>query len=145
MTEETAILSCTDPSTLEGFAWFACYLTTGKHLAFYASFGTVLLLLAITAPTALLFGFAGASAARSGVAPLRWLGNAYIAIVRGVPDSSSSRWIRDSSTCATRSNAPTGTNRSGRATISSSVPPPSCRWETRRNGCMKPTASRWRC
>ena len=55
---------CADPSTLDGFAWFACYLTTGKLLAFYASFGVVALLLAITAPSALLFGFAGASAAR---------------------------------------------------------------------------------
>ncbi len=55
-------------------------------MGFYVSFGTVLLLLAITAPTALAFGFFGASAARSGFAPLRWLGNGYIAIVRGVPD-----------------------------------------------------------
>jgi hypothetical protein len=31
-------------------------------MGFYASFGTVLLLLAITAPTALAFGFFGASA-----------------------------------------------------------------------------------
>ncbi len=53
---------------------------------FYISFGTVLLLLAITAPVALVFGFFGASAARSRIAPLRWLGKAYIAIVRGVPD-----------------------------------------------------------
>lgn len=52
---------------------------------YYAVF-TVLLLLAITAPVALLFGFGGASAARSQIAPLRWLGKAYIAIVRGVPD-----------------------------------------------------------
>ncbi len=55
-------------------------------MGFYASFGTVLLLLAITAPTALAFGFFGASAARSALAPLRWLGKGYIAIVRGVPD-----------------------------------------------------------
>ncbi|EIE50849.1 binding-protein-dependent transport systems inner membrane component [Citreicella sp. 357] len=55
-------------------------------MAFYGSFGTVLLLLAITAPVALAFGFGGAMAARSRVAPLRWLGKAYIAVVRGVPD-----------------------------------------------------------
>ena len=55
-------------------------------MAFYASFGTVLLLLAITAPVALAFGFGGAVAARSQFAPLRLLGKAYIAIVRGVPD-----------------------------------------------------------
>ncbi|PWJ18190.1 ABC transporter permease [Jannaschia seohaensis] len=77
---------CTDPDTLDTGRWLACYLTTGRHLNFYAAFGTVLILLAITAPSALAFGFAGASAARSGFAPLRWLGKGYIAIVRGVPD-----------------------------------------------------------
>ena len=76
---------CDDPATLEGLTWLSCYLTTGKHMAFYGAFGTVLLLLAIAAPAALLFGFAGASAAR-GPAPVSWLGKAYIAIVRGVPD-----------------------------------------------------------
>lgn len=64
----------------------ACYLTTGKHMSFYWSFGTVLLLLAITAPAALAFGFGGASMARSKIAPIRWFGKGYIAIVRGVPD-----------------------------------------------------------
>ncbi|WP_101065975.1 ABC transporter permease [Roseovarius salinarum] len=77
---------CTDPSTLDTARWFACYLTTGKHANFYISFGTVLLLLAITAPTALAFGFGGAAAARSRFLPLSWLGKIYIAIVRGVPD-----------------------------------------------------------
>lgn len=77
---------CTDPSALQGFEWLSCYLTTGKHLGFYASFGTVLLLLAITAPVALAMGFGGAVAARSSILPLRWLGQAYIAVVRGVPD-----------------------------------------------------------
>ena len=77
---------CTDPAALSGFNWLSCYLTTGKHMNLYYSVGTVLLLLAITAPTALAFGFGGASAARSGVAPLRWIGKAYISIVRGVPD-----------------------------------------------------------
>ncbi|MGR3502927.1 ABC transporter permease [Pseudaestuariivita sp.] len=77
---------CTDPATLETARWFACYLTTGKHLTAYWSFVTVLVLLAVTAPTALLFGFGGAVAARSGVAPVRWFGKGYIAIVRGVPD-----------------------------------------------------------
>ncbi|SMH34977.1 ABC transporter permease [Maritimibacter sp. HL-12] len=78
--------SCADPSSLEGLSWFACYLTTGKHMAFYASFGTVLLLLAIILPAALLFGFAGATAARSRFLPLSILGKTYSAIVRGVPD-----------------------------------------------------------
>lgn len=55
-------------------------------MSLYWSVLTVLLLLAITAPVALAFGFAGASAARSSVAPLRWFGKSYIAVVRGVPD-----------------------------------------------------------
>ena len=64
----------------------ACYLTTGKHMSIYWSVFTVLGLLAITAPTALAFGFAGASAARSSIPPVSWVGRGYIAIVRGVPD-----------------------------------------------------------
>ena len=55
-------------------------------MSFYLSFGTVLLLLAITAPTALAFGFAGAAAARSRFLPLSFFGKGYIAVVRGVPD-----------------------------------------------------------
>src|SRR6056297_1280784 len=66
--------------------WLACYLTTGKHANFYVSFGTVLLLLAITAPAALIFGFCGAAAARSRIWPISWLGKIYISLVRGVPD-----------------------------------------------------------
>lgn len=77
---------CTDPATLDDLRWMACYLTTGKHFAFYASFGTVMLLLLITAPTALLFGFGGAVAARSHFLPLRWFGRAYTSMVRGIPD-----------------------------------------------------------
>lgn len=61
-------------------------MTTGKHLSLYVSVGVVLLLLAITAPTALAFGFGGATAARSRILPLSWLGKGYISIVRGVPD-----------------------------------------------------------
>ena len=77
---------CADPKSLEGLTWLSCYLTSGTHMRFYASFGTVLLLLAVTAPIALLFGFGGALAARSHVAPLRWFGNTYTSMVRGVPD-----------------------------------------------------------
>ncbi|MDU8926417.1 ABC transporter permease subunit [Alisedimentitalea sp. MJ-SS2] len=77
---------CADPTTLEGLKWLSCYLTTGKHMSLYWSLGTVLLLLAITAPTALLFGFLGAMSARARFAPLSWIGKTYIAIVRGVPD-----------------------------------------------------------
>ena len=77
---------CTDPSTLETYQWFACYFTTGKDANFYWAFVTVILLLAVTAPTALAMGFGGASAARSRIAPVRWLGHGYISVVRGVPD-----------------------------------------------------------
>ena len=41
---------CEDPSVLDTFRWFACYLTNGVHLKFYFSFLKVLMLLAITAP-----------------------------------------------------------------------------------------------
>lgn len=77
---------CSDPSQLEGLVWLSCYLTSGTHLLFYASFGTVFLLLALTAPTALALGYAGALASRSQVAPLRWLGKIYTSMVRGIPD-----------------------------------------------------------
>ncbi|WP_171123568.1 MULTISPECIES: ABC transporter permease subunit [unclassified Ruegeria] len=77
---------CTDPETLGTVRWFSCYLTNGVHWLFYLSFFKVLLLLAITAPVALGFGFLGAMAARSHILPLTWLGKGYIAIVRGVPD-----------------------------------------------------------
>lgn len=77
---------CADPKSLEGLQWFLCYLTTGKHMYLYYSLGTVLSLLAITAPLALLFGFGGAVAARSHVLPLRLLGRAYTSMTRGIPD-----------------------------------------------------------
>lgn len=63
-----------------------CYLTSATHMNFYKSFGIVLALLAVTAPIALAFGLGGALAARSDVAPLRWFGKIYTAMVRGVPD-----------------------------------------------------------
>ncbi|WP_062763436.1 ABC transporter permease [Falsirhodobacter sp. alg1] len=77
---------CADPKSLEGLQWLSCYLTSGSHMSFYASFLTVLVLLAVTAPVALAFGYAGAMAGRSGAAPLRWLGKGYMAMVRGIPD-----------------------------------------------------------
>ena len=77
---------CADPKALDGLAWMLCYLTSGTHLMFYASFGTVLVLLVLTAPLALAMGFGGAMAARSRIAPVRWLGAIYAAAVRGVPD-----------------------------------------------------------
>lgn len=77
---------CADPKSLEGLAWFFCYLTNGKHQLFYQSFGTVLLLLALAAPLALLFGLGGAIAKRSKIPGLRQFGQGYVAMVRGIPD-----------------------------------------------------------
>jgi len=77
---------CADPHTLHGLDWLSCYLSNGKHIVFYGSFGIVLLLLAVTAPAALIMGFAGATAARSRLLPLRMIGKGYSAMVRGVPD-----------------------------------------------------------
>lgn len=77
---------CENPEALGTLHWFACYLTTGVHGAFYLSFLKVLGILAVTAPVALLFGFLGAMAARSSWMVISAIGRAYIAIVRGVPD-----------------------------------------------------------
>lgn len=55
-------------------------------MSLYVSFVVVMVLLAITAPSALLFGFLGAMSARSKFLPVSWFGKGYIAIVRGVPD-----------------------------------------------------------
>ncbi|WP_375689672.1 ABC transporter permease [Pseudooceanicola sp. LIPI14-2-Ac024] len=77
---------CADPKSLEGASWMVCYLTSGKHLMFYQSFFVVIGLMIVTVPCALAMGFAGALAARSHFAPLRWIGKGYAALVRGVPD-----------------------------------------------------------
>src|SRR5210317_1399965 len=77
---------CADPTTIDGLLWLSCYLTTGKHMAFYLSFLVVLFLLALAAPAALLFGFAGALACRSSLPPVRMFGHGYITMVRGIPD-----------------------------------------------------------
>ncbi|MGB1513003.1 MAG: ABC transporter permease subunit [Paracoccaceae bacterium] len=77
---------CTNPDLLADAQWWACYLTTGKHVGLYWAVGTVLLLLLITAPLVLALGFLGAMAARSSRLIFSLLGRGYIAIVRGVPD-----------------------------------------------------------
>lgn len=77
---------CSNPDALSGLKWLSCYMTTVKHMQLYYSFGTVLSLLAITAPVSLLFGFFGAAAARARFLPVRWFGKIYIALVRGIPD-----------------------------------------------------------
>lgn len=77
---------CTNPDSLETFQWFACYFTTGIHMNLYISVFVVLLLLAITAPVSMAFGFAGAVASRSRFLPLSLLGKTYTSMVRGIPD-----------------------------------------------------------
>lgn len=79
---------CEDVSALtkHGFEWMSCYLTTKKHMNLYYSLGTVLGIMATAAPLALLFGFTGMLAKRSGVLPLRFLGQGYTNMLRGIPD-----------------------------------------------------------
>ncbi len=77
---------CSEPETLGNLQWLSCYLTTIKHSELYKSVFVVLLLLAITAPVSLMFGFGGAMAARSRIWVINGFGRLYIAIVRGVPD-----------------------------------------------------------
>ncbi|MCC5989112.1 MAG: ABC transporter permease subunit [Pararhodobacter sp.] len=77
---------CADPATLPDWQWFACYLTTGTHLAFYRSFLVVMALLAVVAPLALGMGLLGALALRARLFPVNMLGRGYVNLVRGVPD-----------------------------------------------------------
>jgi len=77
---------CADPKTLEGLMWLSCYVTTPKHMSFYISFLVVMLLIALAAPLAMGFGFAGAMASRSPVTAFRFMGKGYLAMIRGVPD-----------------------------------------------------------
>jgi polar amino acid transport system permease protein len=77
---------CADPKSLDGLAWFACYLTNPKHQQFYWSFAIVLALIFATAPFILALGFLGAFAKRSANPLLRVIGLAYTNMVRGVPD-----------------------------------------------------------
>jgi len=77
---------CADPKTLEGLMWLSCYVTTPKHMSFSVSFLVVMLLIALAAPLAMGFGFAGAMASRSPVTGFRFMGKGYLAMIRGVPD-----------------------------------------------------------
>ena len=77
---------CADPKTLEGLMWLSCYVTTPKHMSFYVSFLVVMGLIAMAAPLAMGFGFAGAMASRSPVTAFRFMGKGYLAMIRGVPD-----------------------------------------------------------
>ena len=77
---------CADPKTLEGLMWLSCYVTTPKHMSFYVSFLVVMGLIALAAPLAMGFGFAGAMASRSSFTAFRFMGKGYLAMIRGVPD-----------------------------------------------------------
>lgn len=77
---------CADPASLSGLDWLACYLTTGKHLDFYRSFGTVIALLVLAVPPIMALGLLGALAKRSSILPVHAVGWGYTTMVRGVPD-----------------------------------------------------------
>ena len=77
---------CVDPKTLEGLAWFSCYLTTAKHMSFYSSFLVVMLLISLAAPLAMAFGFAGSMASRSSLRSVSYIGKGYLSMIRGIPD-----------------------------------------------------------
>ena len=66
--------------------WLSCYITTPKHMSFYASFLVVLILISLAAPLAMAFGFAGAIASRSTIRFLQYIGKGYLATIRGIPD-----------------------------------------------------------
>lgn len=70
----------------EEWAFRFSYLTNGKHLAWYASVRFTLIAAVLGAALAVLFGLLGAAALRSSLRPLRWVGNIYTTMVRGVPD-----------------------------------------------------------
>ncbi len=77
---------CGDPASLAGYQWWLCYLTNNNHFSLYSSFLTVMALLALTAPLAMILGFAGALARRSGIFPLNLFGQIYTSLARSVPE-----------------------------------------------------------
>ena len=78
--------SCSNPESLEAVYWVVCYLTNGKHLAFYWSIVNVLILLIFAAPSALILGLSVAIAANSSFLPVRLFGKSFIHLVRGIPE-----------------------------------------------------------
>ncbi len=62
------------------------YITNGKHLAWYASVRFTLIAAFGSALFAILFGLIGAAFKQSRFLPVRWLGNIYTTMVRGIPD-----------------------------------------------------------
>lgn len=70
----------------EEAAFWAGYLTNGKHLTWYSSVGYTLTAAVLGGALALLFGLAGAGLRNARSAPLRLLGAGYTNMVRGIPD-----------------------------------------------------------
>ncbi|MEZ5535248.1 MAG: ABC transporter permease subunit [Thiolinea sp.] len=62
------------------------YLTNGKHMAWYASVRYTLIAALAGAVLAVFFGLLGAGMKQSRIPPLRWIGNIYTTMVRGIPD-----------------------------------------------------------
>lgn len=62
------------------------YLTNGKHMAWYASVQYTLIAALFGGLLAVFFGLLGAGLKQSRIAPLRWIGDIYTTMVRGVPD-----------------------------------------------------------
>lgn len=62
------------------------YITNGKHLAWYASVRFTLITAVGSAAFAVLFGLVGASLKQASFLPLRWIGNTYTTLARGIPD-----------------------------------------------------------
>ena len=62
------------------------YLTNGKHMAWYSSVKFTLIAAVLGGVLAVFFGLMGAAMKQSKIAPLRWIGNVYTTMVRGIPD-----------------------------------------------------------
>ncbi len=77
---------CADPRSLDGLSWWACYLSTPKHLNIFSSALVVFAILAIVAPAAVALGLISALARRSPYKSLRWFSLGWSGTVRGVPD-----------------------------------------------------------
>lgn len=71
---------------MEDLAFWASYLTNGRHLNWYSSFQYTIFAALLGGLFALLFGLAGASLRNSTNPLLRLVGAGYTNMVRGVPD-----------------------------------------------------------
>jgi len=71
---------------MEDLAFWASYLTNGRHLNWYSSFQYTLYAALLGGLFALLFGLAGASLRNSTNGVLRLIGAGYTNMVRGIPD-----------------------------------------------------------